>query len=196
MMSSETPIDNALQCGREDTSFGVNETTGLRRDGNNSAEYIGRSAKVHNHNAQSKGQSSFISLVLIADEGSHPINKEDLTATKCKGAGFYANKCLEPGCDKRFKRFCELGRHEQRHSRPWKCPVPTCKYHEYGLPTETDMARHNTDKHVASPPMFDCVFKPCRYKSKRKSNCKQHMENAHGWNYVRQKATAKHQWSF
>ncbi|KAJ4160863.1 hypothetical protein NW765_005707 [Fusarium oxysporum] len=33
--------------------------------------------------------------------------------------------------------------------------------------------------------MYECMFKPCPYKSKREKNCKQHMEKAHGWTYIR-----------
>lgn len=96
-------------------------------------------------------------------------------------------KCREPGCNKEFKRPCDLTKHEKTHSRPWKCPIETCKYHEYGWPTEKEMDRHCNDKHSTAPPMFKCLFPPCPYKSKRESNCKQHMEKAHGWEYVRTK---------
>lgn len=100
----------------------------------------------------------------------------------------YAPKmCREPGCNKLFKRPCDLTKHEKTHSRPWKCPIETCKYHEYGWPTEKEMDRHCNDKHNTTPPMFKCLFPPCPYKSKRESNCKQHMEKAHGWEYVRTK---------
>jgi hypothetical protein len=100
-------------------------------------------------------------------------------------------KCREPGCNKEFKRPCDLTKHEKTHSRPWKCPVPTCKYHDYGWPTEKEMDRHHNDKHSSSPPMYECLYKPCPYKSKRESNCKQHMEKAHGWTYVRTKTNGK-----
>ncbi|CAI4213731.1 unnamed protein product [Parascedosporium putredinis] len=100
-------------------------------------------------------------------------------------------KCREPGCNKEFKRPCDLTKHEKTHSRPWKCPVKSCKYHEYGWPTEKEMDRHHNDKHSSAPPMFECTFKPCPYKSKRESNCKQHMEKAHGWTYVRTKTNRK-----
>lgn len=100
-------------------------------------------------------------------------------------------KCKEPGCNKEFKRPCDLTKHEKTHSRPWKCPLPTCKYHEYGWPTEKEMDRHINDKHSSAPPMYECRFKPCPYKSKRESNCKQHMEKAHGWTYVRTKSNKK-----
>lgn len=100
-------------------------------------------------------------------------------------------KCREPGCTKEFKRPCDLTKHEKTHSRPWKCPLPTCKYHDYGWPTEKEMDRHINDKHSDAPAMFECLFKPCPYKSKRESNCKQHMEKAHGWTYVRTKTNGK-----
>jgi uncharacterized C2H2 Zn-finger protein len=100
-------------------------------------------------------------------------------------------KCREPGCNKEFKRPCDLTKHEKTHSRPWKCPVPTCKYHNYGWPTEKEMDRHHNDKHSDAPAMYECMFKPCPYKSKRESNCKQHMEKAHGWTYVRTKTNGK-----
>ncbi|KAJ4016631.1 copper-binding transcription factor [Fusarium irregulare] len=100
-------------------------------------------------------------------------------------------KCREPGCNKEFKRPCDLTKHEKTHSRPWKCPVPTCKYHSYGWPTEKEMDRHHNDKHSDAPAMYECAFKPCPYKSKRESNCKQHMEKAHGWTYVRTKTNGK-----
>ena len=100
-------------------------------------------------------------------------------------------RCREPGCTKEFKRPCDLTKHEKTHSRPWKCPVPTCKYHEYGWPTEKEMDRHHNDKHSSNPAMYECLFKPCTYKSKRDSNRKQHMEKAHGWTYVRTKANMK-----
>ena len=47
------------------------------------------------------------------------------------------------------------------------------------------------DKHSSAPAMFKCQFRPCPYESKRESNCKQHMEKAHDWTYVRSKNNGK-----
>lgn len=94
-------------------------------------------------------------------------------------------------CEKVFKRPCDLTKHEKTHSRPWKCSETGCKYHEYGWPTEKERDRHMNDKHSAAPSMFKCHFRPCPYESKRESNCKQHMEKAHGWAYVRSKNNGK-----
>ena len=100
-----------------------------------------------------------------------------------------AQRCSE--CDKEFKRPCDLTKHEKTHSRPWKCNEPSCKYSQYGWPTEKERDRHVNDKHSVTPNMYKCQFRPCPYESKRESNCKQHMEKAHGWAYVRSKNNGK-----
>ncbi|KAJ5668503.1 uncharacterized protein N7477_007073 [Penicillium maclennaniae] len=94
-------------------------------------------------------------------------------------------------CDKVFKRPCDLTKHEKTHSRPWKCSESTCKYFEVGWPTEKERDRHVNDKHSDTPSLYKCQFQPCTYASKRESNCKQHMEKAHGWVYVRSKNNAR-----
>ncbi|KAJ5623385.1 Zinc fingerC2H2 [Penicillium lividum] len=94
-------------------------------------------------------------------------------------------------CDKVFKRPCDLTKHEKTHSRPWKCSDSTCKYFEVGWPTEKERDRHVNDKHSDTPALYKCKFQPCTYASKRESNCKQHMEKAHGWVYVRSKNNAR-----
>ncbi|KAI9655304.1 MAG: copper-binding transcription factor [Bathelium mastoideum] len=94
-------------------------------------------------------------------------------------------------CGKAFRRPCDLTKHEKTHSRPWKCPEIECKYFEYGLPTEKELNRHVNDKHSATPKLFKCLFSPCEYSSKRESNCKQHMEKAHEWQYVRSKTNGQ-----
>lgn len=47
------------------------------------------------------------------------------------------------------------------------------------------------DKHSTTPSMYKCQYHPCPYESKRESNCKQHMEKAHGWAYIRSKNNGK-----
>lgn len=100
-------------------------------------------------------------------------------------------RCSWPDCGWKFKRAYDLQQHLRTHTRPCKCPVPTCKYHEYGWPTEKLLGRHVNEKHAPQIAMYECEFKPCPYKSKRESNCKQHMEKAHGWTYVRTKNNGK-----
>jgi uncharacterized C2H2 Zn-finger protein len=94
-------------------------------------------------------------------------------------------------CNKEFKRPCDLTKHEKTHSRPFKCSDSTCRYHDLGWPTEKERDRHENDKHSNDPTLYKCQFQPCSYSSKRESNCKQHMEKAHGWQYVRSKSNGK-----
>ncbi|ORY09862.1 hypothetical protein BCR34DRAFT_567821 [Clohesyomyces aquaticus] len=94
-------------------------------------------------------------------------------------------------CGKTFKRPCDLTKHEKSHSRPWKCSEENCKYHDLGWPTEKERDRHVADKHSSEPVQFKCQYPPCTYASKRESNCKQHMEKAHGYQYVRSKSNGK-----
>ncbi|KAK6339858.1 copper-binding transcription factor [Orbilia javanica] len=90
-------------------------------------------------------------------------------------------------CGKKYNRPCDLKKHGKTHSRPHKCSEPTCLYHEKGFPTEKERDRHETDRHSESPQMWYCEFPPCPYKSKRESNCKQHMEKQHDYVYERSK---------
>jgi hypothetical protein len=98
-------------------------------------------------------------------------------------------RCSDRSCDKIFNRKCDLAKHEKTHSRPFKCPEKTCKYHDQGLPTEKERERHVNDKHSANPRYYQCKY--CPFKTKRDSNCKQHMEKKHGWTYERVKGTSK-----
>lgn len=95
-------------------------------------------------------------------------------------------------CAKPFARLCDLNKHSKSHSRPFKCAIQTCKYHEHGWPTAKELERHINDKHSVTPRTYACRFPPCTYKSKRESNCKQHMEKTHRWKYVRSKSNGKH----
>ncbi|KAI9662144.1 MAG: copper-binding transcription factor [Alyxoria varia] len=105
---------------------------------------------------------------------------------KCDQGKIDWRQCRE--CEKWFKRPCDLTKHEKTHSRPWKCSTEGCRYHTLGWPTEKERDRHVNDKHSSAPPMFKCLYKDCTYTSKRESNCKQHMEKAHKWEYVRSKS--------
>ncbi|KAK4560679.1 hypothetical protein LTR86_005257 [Recurvomyces mirabilis] len=112
-------------------------------------------------------------------------------ARRKKGAKPETHYCPVDACDKEFKRPCDLTKHIKTHERPWKCPDDKCKFHGQGWPTEKELERHINDKHSAEPPSYRCLFQPCPYNSKRESNCKQHMEKAHGWQYVRSKSNGK-----
>lgn len=126
---------------------------------------------------------------LLEDDMDDDIYRSMARRRKSEKPGDVMHPCRV--CDKEFKRPCDLTKHEKTHSRPWKCPDPKCKYHEHGWPTEKERDRHVNDKHNAAPQMYQCRFKPCTYSSKRESNCKQHMEKAHGWTYVRSKSNGR-----
>ena len=104
---------------------------------------------------------------------------------KSDRAGDVIHSCRD--CSKKFNRPCDLTKHEKTHSRPWKCTEDKCRYAAEGWPTEKERDRHVNDKHCANPKMYKCEFLPCTYSSKRSSNCKQHMEKAHGYIYPRKK---------
>ena len=104
---------------------------------------------------------------------------------KCDIGKIDWRQCQE--CKKWFKRPCDLTKHEKTHTRPWKCPNEGCKYHEMGWPTEKERDRHINDKHTSAPALYKCKFPGCSYTSKRESNCKQHMEKTHGYEYKRSK---------
>lgn len=101
------------------------------------------------------------------------------------------NRCCEPGCGKSFQRPCDLTKHRTTHSRPWKCPEVNCNYHTFGWPTKVQMDRHFSDKHAVAPLMYRCHYHPCPYESKRESNCNQHMEKSHDWEYKRKRGLRK-----
>jgi len=92
-------------------------------------------------------------------------------------------------CHRPFLRSCDLNKHAKTHSRPFKCPVPGCKFYHLGWPTEKELERHHNDVHSSRPQIFTCHYPPCPYTSKRESNLKQHMEKTHGWKYVRSRSS-------
>lgn len=93
-------------------------------------------------------------------------------------------------CNRQFRRLCDLNKHAYSHIRPFKCAVPTCKYYTLGWPTRKELERHVNDKHAPTPKTYACLFQPCPYRSKRQSNCNQHMEKTHEWTYVRSKTSS------
>ena len=99
------------------------------------------------------------------------------------------NQCSN--CYKMFKRPCDLTKHEKTHSRPWKCIDSRCKYAVYGWTSERERDRHVNEKHVATPVMYKCIYRPCPYKSKKESDCMQHMEKDHNWSYACSKGARK-----
>lgn len=162
--------------------------------------HTGKPAELVRHTKDGKTISLATGLELSADDVAsasmkrpmHDVDNDDVArsmARRKKGAKPEIHEC--PLCDKEFKRPCDLTKHVKTHERPWKCPEADCKYHAHGWPTEKERDRHVNDKHSAAPPLYQCLYDGCPYTSKRESNCKQHMEKAHGWAYVRSKNNGK-----
>jgi hypothetical protein len=129
---------------------------------------------------------------MMADSFNDDVERS--MARRRKGEPIKTYDCGFDGCDKIFRRPCDRTKHMKSHERPWKCPHTDCKYHEDGWPTEKECERHVNDKHAESPIMYACYWSTvnnCPYQSKRLSNCKSHMEKAHGWVYIRSKTTVK-----
>jgi len=112
-----------------------------------------------------------------------------LSARRKKGVEYPVLHLPCDRCGKEFNRACDLAKHIKTHDRPYKCPEPGCKYHDVGLPTEKELDRHRNDKHTGNPKLYACKY--CEFKTKRESNCKQHMEKKHGWSYTRSKGKDK-----
>lgn len=114
------------------------------------------------------------------------------SSTKPEARSLAAGPYNCPDCTKVFARPCDLNKHSKSHTRPYKCQHSDCKYADLGWPTLKELERHNNDKHSLNPIIYACEYEGCEYESKRESNCKQHMEKAHGWLYTRSKSNGKH----
>lgn len=125
-------------------------------------------------------------IELAGSEADDETERSMARKRKCDIGKEVWHACRE--CGKQFTRPCDLTKHEKTHSRPWKCPVENCKYHLLGWPTEKECDRHFNDKHTSTPSLYQCLYEGCTYTSKRESNCKQHMEKTHGYEYVRSKS--------
>lgn len=93
--------------------------------------------------------------------------------------------CQDSSCLRKFDKYDDLAKHEKTHSRPWKCPVETCQYSDFGWSLEHELARHYKDSHSAVTPIYQCQFPPCPFESKRESDCIQHARRVHNREYSR-----------
>lgn len=164
----------------------------VKNDGTAVSLATGRQIKMESiEEDEKRGAMMKRTLSGVLDDDDESIKRSMARPKRSATAEIVSKKCSEPGCTKEFKRSCDLTKHEKTHSRPWKCQETTCKYHEYGWPTEKELDRHINDKHSVAPKLYKCQFPPCPYQSKRESNCKQHMEKSHNYVYVRSKNNGK-----
>lgn len=168
------------------------ELVRIGKDGTAISLATGKEVPRESIESDEKGEMRFKrSLSMEEDEDESIARSMARRKASATAAELAPKRCNHAGCEKEFKRACDLTKHEKTHSRPWKCSDINCRYHEYGWPTEKELERHRNDKHSANPKLFNCLFKPCAYSSKRESNCKQHMEKSHNWKYVRSKNNGK-----
>ena len=71
-----------------------------------------------------------------------------------------------------------LGKHMDKHYRPYKCSVTGCKVKDFS--NAGDLKRHKQEVH--SPPAFSCPVVSCKRHRRgfsRRDNLKQHLERCH-----------------
>jgi len=85
------------------------------------------------------------------------------------------NTCLI--CSRSFSLPCQLNQHIKSHTRPFKCPVPSCP--RQGFHLRKDRRRHINSKHSGLDPdtgRYYCPFEGCKY-SKKKGNGMSRLDN-------------------
>ncbi|KAI5819287.1 hypothetical protein BZA77DRAFT_167530 [Pyronema omphalodes] len=141
------------------------------------------------HKMQSQGSphsltstSTLCSPPPVHDISSSPGSPNDSLSGRPK-----VHPCNQADCGKIYSRKCDLRKHEKTHERTFRCSIPECPYFEMGFSAQKDCERHFRDKHDPTAKRIPCNWADCPYTSTRVSNVKQHMEKAHGYEYIRTK---------
>jgi len=93
--------------------------------------------------------------------------------------------CRHPGCDKLFKRQCDLNKHTIHHKpRPYKCREPSCS-HTDGFVYSKDLNRHVDTVHGGQLQGLYCPDQSCKYAQGRgfvgrRDNFIRHQKRVHG----------------
>ncbi|KAI1502791.1 hypothetical protein F5X99DRAFT_417598 [Biscogniauxia marginata] len=88
-------------------------------------------------------------------------------------------------CGKKLKTKSERKKHNQRHTKPFKCSVEDCTRHREGFSTSNDLDRHIRSVHPfekASGNRYQCRLGTCKNKDKiwpRADNFKAHLKRVH-----------------
>ncbi|KAI1639589.1 hypothetical protein F4809DRAFT_656480 [Biscogniauxia mediterranea] len=88
-------------------------------------------------------------------------------------------------CKKELKTESERKKHQQRHTKPHKCPVEECTRHKEGFSTTNDLVRHIRSVHPtekAAGNRYQCTLGLCKNKGKiwpRADNFKAHLKRVH-----------------
>ncbi|KAI3326213.1 hypothetical protein HD806DRAFT_552516 [Xylariaceae sp. AK1471] len=92
-------------------------------------------------------------------------------------------KCEQ--CQKPVRTKSELKKHNQRHTKPFKCDVEECPRREQGFSTTNDLDRHKRSVHPTSQALgnrYRCPIGACKNKDKiwpRADNFKAHLKRVH-----------------
>ncbi|KAK4244917.1 hypothetical protein C7999DRAFT_16857 [Corynascus novoguineensis] len=90
-----------------------------------------------------------------------------------------------PDCKVSVKTYSELKKHQARHSRPHRCPVPGCRKADNGFATKNDLDRHTKSVHKlhnGDETVYRCDVGQCKDKPKdwpRLDNFRQHLKRKH-----------------
>ncbi len=84
-------------------------------------------------------------------------------------------------------RIFLLRKHEARHTKPYKCPLPECERNEKGFTSKNDLSRHMNSVHKGlrgngSATGYNCLYGSCREKKKiyyRLDNFRNHLKKLH-----------------
>ncbi|KAF2812379.1 uncharacterized protein BDZ99DRAFT_569067, partial [Mytilinidion resinicola] len=71
-------------------------------------------------------------------------------------------RCEEPGCHEGFPQKDKLIKHQERHAKPSKCPVPECEYSKTRFALRKDLDRHQRSKHRSHGSELLCPDPKCK----------------------------------
>ncbi|CCX32296.1 Similar to Zinc finger transcription factor ace1; acc. no. Q9P8W3 [Pyronema omphalodes CBS 100304] len=141
------------------------------------------------HQMQSRGSHDSITSTstLCSPPPVHDISSSPASSNGSLSGRTKVHHCNQADCNKFYTRKCDLRKHEKTHERIFRCSIPECPYSEMGFSAQKDCERHFRDKHDPTAKRIPCNWADCPYTSTRESNVKQHMEKAHGYDYIRTK---------
>jgi len=85
-------------------------------------------------------------------------------------------------CGKAFRARKQLNVHRDRHTKPWKCSISACSYHEQGFGAKKDLMRHQASAHkFDSQETLYCPDRQCSktFPRFRDDNLRRHVKSYH-----------------
>ena len=85
-------------------------------------------------------------------------------------------------CKTNVKTKAELKKHQQRHSKPYRCSYSGCTRTQGGFSTHNDLDRHIRSVHMTPQRQFKCDLGTCKQKEKfwpREDYFRQHLRRVH-----------------